>query len=197
MALHPSLKSAATLMLIAGMAVLLSGCGFQLRGAPPVSSALEPLAVECSTPVPDTLCRSLREQLKLGNVRIAPVADADYILRLKNFERDRRASAITAQAAAAEYTLRHSVDLEVISADRVPMVATTRLTTSESYRYDETNVLARQREEETLQQQMDDRLAQQAIFRLAPLTPQRIDAIREEFQRKQEPEAQPQANHED
>lgn len=197
MALHASLKSAATLMLIAGMAVLLSGCGFQLRGAPPVSSALEPLAVECSTPVPDTLCRSLREQLKLGNVRIAPVADADYILRLKNFERDRRASAITAQAAAAEYTLRHSVDLEVISADRVPMVATTRLTTSESYRYDETNVLARQREEETLQQQMDDRLAQQAIFRLAPLTPQRIDAIREEFQRKQEAEAQPQANHED
>lgn len=190
MARHTALESPAYLVLTAVMAVMLTGCGFQLRGAPPVSSALEPLAVECSNPVPDTLCRSLREQLNLGNVRIAPVADADYILRLKNFERDRRASAITAQAAAAEYTLRHSVDLEVISADRVPMVATTRLTTSESYRYDETNVLARQREEETLQQQMDDRLAQQVIFRLAPLTPQRIDAIRAEHQRKQEADAQ-------
>jgi LPS-assembly lipoprotein len=69
------------------------------------------------------------------------------------------------------------------------MVAATRLTTSESYRYDETNVLARQREEETLRQQMDDRLAQQVIFRLAPLTPQRIDAIRAEYQRKQEADA--------
>jgi LPS-assembly lipoprotein len=186
---HSALKSLANLMLIAVMAVLLTGCGFQLRGAPPVSSALEPLAVDCASQVPETLCRSLREQLSLGNVSLAPVADADYILRLKNFERDRRASAITAQAAAAEYTLRHSVDLEVISADRVPMVATTRLSTSESYRYDETNVLARQREEETLRQQMDDRLAQQVIFRLAPLTPQRIEAIRAEYQRKQEADA--------
>jgi LPS-assembly lipoprotein len=189
MSRHSALKSLANLMLVALMAVLLTGCGFQLRGAPPVSSALEPLAVDCASQVPETLCRSLREQLSLGNVSLAPVADADYILRLKNFERDRRASAITAQAAAAEYTLRHSVDLEVISADRVPMVATTRLSTSESYRYDETNVLARQREEETLRQQMDDRLAQQVIFRLAPLTPQRIEAIRAEYQRKQEADA--------
>ena len=148
MSCHSALKSSARLMLTAVMAALVGGCGFQLRGAPPVSSALEPLAVDCSSQVPDTLCRSLREQLNLGNVRVAPVAEADYILRLRNFERDRRASAITAQAAAAEYTLRHSVDLEVVSSDRVPMVGTTRLTTSESYRYDETNVLARQREEE-------------------------------------------------
>ena len=189
MSRHSALKSSARLMLTAVIAALLGGCGFQLRGAPPVSSALEPLAVDCSSQVPDTLCRPLREQLNLGKVRVAPVAEADYILRLKNFERDRRASAITAQAAAAEYTLRHSVDLEVISADRIPMVGTTRLTTSESYRYDETNVLARQREEETLRQQMDDRLAQQVIFRLAPLTPQRIDAIRADYQREQEADA--------
>ncbi|WP_296934778.1 LPS assembly lipoprotein LptE [uncultured Marinobacter sp.] len=189
MSRHSALRSATRLVPAAVVATLLAGCGFQLRGAPPVSSALEPLAVDCSSQVPETLCRSLREQLGLGNVRLAPVADADYILRLKNFERDRRASAITAQAAAAEYTLRHSVELEVISADRVPMVATTRLNTSESYRYDATNVLARQREEETLRQQMDDRLAQQVIFRLAPLTPQRIEAIRSEYQRKQEADA--------
>lgn len=171
------------------MAALLAGCGFQLRGAPPVSPALEPLAVDCSSQVPDTLCRSVREQLSLGNIRLAPVSDSDYILRLRNFERNRRASAITAQAGAAEYTLRHSVDLEVISADQVPMVATTRLSTSESYRYDETNVLAKQREEETLRQQMDDRLAQQVIFRLAPLTRERIEAIRKEHQRNRESDA--------
>jgi LPS-assembly lipoprotein len=176
-------------MSAAVMAAFLAGCGFQLRGAPPVSSALEPLAVDCSSQIPGTLCQSIREQLTLGDVSLVPVAYADYILRLRNFTRDRRASAITAQAGAAEYTLRHSVDLEVISADRVPMVATTRLNTSESYRYDETNVLAKQREEETLRQQMDDRLAQQVIFRLAPLTRERIEAIRTEYQRNQEADA--------
>ncbi len=179
------------------MAALLAGCGFQLRGAPPVSSVLEPLAVDCSSQVPDTLCQSIREQLTLGEVRLVPVADADYILRLRNFEQDRRASAIAADAGAAEYTLRHSVNLEVISADRIPMVAGTRLTTTESYQYDDTNVLAKQREEETLGQRLNDRLAQQVIFRLAPLTPQRIEAIRSEYEQNQEADASASGNHED
>jgi LPS-assembly lipoprotein len=63
-----------------------------------------------------------------------------------------------------------------------PLIADTRLNASESYRYDETNVLAKQREEKTLQKQLQERLAQQIIFRLAPLTQARIDALREQYQ---------------
>ncbi|MEC7376026.1 MAG: LPS assembly lipoprotein LptE [Pseudomonadota bacterium] len=167
------------------LSALMAGCGFQLRGAPPVSSALQPLAVACTSGVPDTLCQAVREQLKLGQVQLTDRENADYILRISDFESDRRASAITAQAAAAEYTLRHAVDLEVVTADGVPLVANTRLNTTESYRYDETNVLAKQREEEALSQQMDDRLAQQIIFRLAPLTSGRIEALRQDYQNSQ------------
>ncbi len=177
------------LALAGALSMLIAGCGFQLRGAPPVSSALQPLAVICAANVPDTLCQSVQEQLTLGQVQLTDREAADYVLRLSNFESDRRASAITAQAAAAEYTLRHAVDLEVVSADGVPLVATTELNTTESYRYDETNVLAKQREEETLRQQMDDRLAQQIIFRLAPLTSERIEAIRQDYQSSQDKSA--------
>ena len=173
------------------LSVMVAGCGFQLRGAPPVSAALQPLAVKCASPVPDALCESVREQLRLGKVELAAGEKADYILQLTDFEQDRRASAITATAAAAEYTLRHSVSLEVLSDDGVPLVASTRLNTSESYRYDETNVLAKQREEEALREQMHDRLAQQVIFRLAPLTGERIEAIRAEYRRSQAADAEP------
>ncbi|AXS82614.1 hypothetical protein D0851_05950 [Marinobacter sp. Arc7-DN-1] len=183
---HSALRALIRMSIAASLVATLAGCGFQLRGAPPVSAALQPLAVDCSSAVPETLCQSVREQLELGEIELVPVARADYILRLDNFEQDRRASAITAQAAAAEYTLRHSVALEVVSADRIPVVASTRLNTSESYRYDETNVLARQREEEALRQQLNDRLAQQVLFRLAPLTSERIDAIRAEYNRTQD-----------
>lgn len=171
-------KNAAQLTAISAMAVSLAACGFQLRGAPPVSSALEPLNLVCEAPVPASLCQSVREQLELGEVELASGEDARYNLKIRNFERDRRASAITVQAAAAEYTLRHSVDLELISADKVPIIASTRLTTSESYRYDETSVLAKQREEESLRQQLSDRLAQQIMFRLAPITKERLQDIR-------------------
>ena len=54
------------------------------------------------------------------------------------------------------------------------------MNSSETYRYDESNVLAKQREEEALQEQLYDRLAQQIIFRLAPLDRDRIDRLKQE-----------------
>lgn len=172
-------KNTVQLIAVSAIAISLGACGFQLRGAPPVSSALEPLDVDCQESVPTSLCQSVQEQLELGGVELATGQNAGYHLKIQNFERDRRASAITVQAAAAEYTLRHSVDLELISSDKVPIIASTSLTTTESYRYDETNVLAKQREEENLQRQLNDRLAQQIIFRLAPITRERLQDIRE------------------
>ena len=180
-------KNAAQVIAVSAIAFSLVACGFQLRGAPLVSSALEPLNLDCEAPVPASVCNSVQEQLELGDIELASGEDANYHLRIRNFKQDRRASAITVQAAAAEYTLRHSVDLELISADGVPIIASTSLTTSESYRYDETNVLAKQREEENLQQQLSDRLAQQIIFRLAPITPERLQDVRDNHQKANAP----------
>jgi len=177
----------ALLIAVSVMAISLGACGFQLRGASPVSSALEPLNLDCQAPVPTSLCLAVREQLELGGVQLASGEDANYLLRIRGFKQDRRASAITVQAAAAEYTLRHSVNLELISADGVPVIASTRLTTTESYRYDETNVLAKQREEDSLQQQLSDRLAQQIIFRLATITQERLREIRDNHEKTSTP----------
>lgn len=174
---------------VAGLlATNLGACGFQLRSAPPVSAALEPLMLDCRPPVPASLCLAVRQQLELGGVELASEeADSNYQLKIHSFEQDRRASAITIQAAAAEYTLRHTVNLELISTDGVPIIANTRLTTTESYRYDETNVLAKQREEDNLQQQLSDRLAQQIVFRLAPITKKRLQEIRDQHPKPNSP----------
>ena len=175
-------KPGIAIALVASLAV--GGCGFHLRGAPLVPAAIQPLAVQCSTQIPPALCQSVRDQLDLGGVTLLPPAQADYQLQLGAFEQDRRATAITVQAAAAEYTLRHTVTLSVITADRIPLIADTRLTVAERYRYDETNVLAKQQEQEALQAQLNDRLAQQILFRLAPLTEARIQTIRDDYHRQ-------------
>ncbi|EAZ99311.1 LPS assembly lipoprotein LptE [Marinobacter sp. ELB17] len=173
---------ARSVLLTLGLLATASGCGFQLRGAAPVSAALQPLALQCASDVPINLCQSVRQQLTLGDVDLRETNAADYILVVGQYTEDRRASAITINAGAAEYTLRQSVSINLISRDKVPLIADTRLNASESYRYDETNVLAKQREEKTLQKQLQERLAQQIIFRLAPLTQARIDALREQYQ---------------
>lgn len=172
---------ARSLLLTLGLLATASGCGFQLRGAAPVSAALQPLALQCASDVPTDLCQSVRQQLTLGDVDVREANAADYILAIGQYTEDRRASAITINAGAAEYTLRQSVSINLISRDKVPLIVDTRLNANESYRYDETNVLAKQREEQTLQKQLQERLAQQIIFRLAPLTQARIDALREQY----------------
>ncbi|GAB5477419.1 LPS assembly lipoprotein LptE [Marinobacter nauticus] len=175
----PELKKLGLLALLASL-LTLTGCGFQLRGSSPVPAALQPLAIDCPSSLPGQFCQSLREQLELGGIELRNPGQADYLLRLSDYRQDRRASAITAQAAAAEYILRHTVAMELVTKDQIPLIATTDLNASETYRYDETNVLAKQREEDELRQQLGDRLAQQVIFRLAPMSRQRIDALVQE-----------------
>lgn len=175
----PELKKLGLLALLASL-LTLTGCGFQLRGSSPVPAALQPLAIDCPSSLPGQFCQSLREQLELGGIELRNPGQADYLLRLSDYRQDRRASAITAQAAAAEYILRHTVAMELVTKDQIPLIANTDLNASETYRYDETNVLAKQREEDELRQQLGDRLAQQVIFRLAPMSRQRIDALVQE-----------------
>lgn len=182
----PFFLKALRLPLLAMLATAtLAGCGFQLRGTSPVPASLQPLAVDCPDSLPGRFCQSVRDQLRLGGIDLQDASSADYVLRLRSYQQDRRASAITAQAAAAEYILRHQVTMELLTADRIPLIAATDLTTSETYRYDETNVLAKQREEEELRQQLGDRLAQQVLFRLAPMSQKRIDAAIAEYETSQ------------
>lgn len=165
--------------LLLGLALTLTGCGFQLRGQAPVPSALEPLAVQCSSQVPLALCESVRDQLALGGIRLAEPEQAEHLLRLEDFREQRRASAITLQAAAAEYDLRQSVSLNLVTADRIPLIAGAEVSSSDTYSYDETNVLAKRREEEEIRNNLYQRLAQQVIFRLAPMDRERIQSLRD------------------
>lgn len=160
----------------------LAGCGFHLRGAPPVSPALQPLSVNCDNSVPFNLCDTVKQQLEEGGIQLADDGKGAYVLQLARFNESRRASAIQLDASAAEYDLRQSVRVNVTSDDSVPVLANAEVRSSEIYRYDDTNVLAKRREEDDLRETLHQRMAQQIIFRLAPLTEERLQVIRDDYQ---------------
>ncbi|WP_375177598.1 LPS-assembly lipoprotein LptE [Marinobacter mobilis] len=171
----------ARLTLLAAV-LAISACGFQLRGAAPVSSALQPLSVQCAGNVPVALCNAVTEQLTLGEVALTEPAQASYRLRLTRFEQTRRTSAITLQGSAAEYDLRQRVWMDLQNRQGLPLIAESELNSSESYRYDEDQVLAKQREQQEIESALYQRLAQQIIFRLTPMTEARIRAIEAQAQ---------------
>lgn len=184
----PMAPALPTRYLLLAVSLTLAGCGFQLRGQAPVPGALEPLAVQCSTQVPLELCDSVKDQLALGDIRLVEPEQAANLLRLDNFSEQRRASAITLQAAAAEYDIRQSVSVSVITDDQVPLVAGAEVSSSDTYSYDETNVLAKRREEQEVRIGLYQRLAQQVIFRLTPLDEERIESLRAAHRQDGNPE---------
>jgi len=158
--------------------LLISACGFQLRGASPVPSALEPLWVGCQPGVPVELCQALKSQFTIGNVTLAQSREqAAHLLLLGNFRQTQRTSAISARAEAAEYELRQSINLVLQTRSGILLLADTQVTASQSYRFDATSVLAKRREREEIERQLYDNLVRQIGFRLVPFDQSRIDQI--------------------
>lgn len=161
-------------------AAVLSGCGFQLRSSAPVPAALQPLAVSCAAAIPDPLCQAVEDNLRLGGVELASRDEAHYRLNLGRFDQSQRTSAVTLQGAAAEYDLRQRVWIDVIGVSEGPLLAGVEIRSSETFRYDEDNVLAKEREQRNLESTLYQRLAQQILFRLSPLTEARIQALQQQ-----------------
>ncbi|UDL03922.1 LPS assembly lipoprotein LptE [Marinobacter sp. CA1] len=161
-------------------AAVLSGCGFQLRSSAPVPAALQPLAVSCAAAIPAPLCQAVEDNLRLGGVELASRDEAHYRLNLGRFDQSQRTSAVTLQGAAAEYDLRQRVWIDVIGVSEGPLLAGVEIRSSETFRYDEDNVLAKEREQRNLESTLYQRLAQQILFRLSPLTEARIQALQQQ-----------------
>lgn len=176
---------------LALLAVLVSACGFQLRGASPVPSALEPLWVGCHDNVPTELCQSLKSQFTIGDVALADSREqAANLLLLGNFRQNQRTSAITAQAEAAEYELRQTVSVALQTRAGIPLMPATDISAAQSYRFDSTSVLAKRREQEEIEQQLYDSLVRQIGYRLVSFDQARIDEILEATEAQQQQPSQ-------
>lgn len=176
----PASRRPAAFLLLTAAALVTAGCGFNLRGSAPVPNTLAPLAIQCEEGVPRALCQTLTEQLRLGGVALVDRNQADYLLQVNKFNEQRRASSITQQGTAAEFVLRQSVAISVLTADETPLVANSEVSSSQTFRFDENNVLAKRREETSIRKMLYQRLSQQVIFRLAPLTDDKIRTLRQE-----------------
>lgn len=162
--------------------LLLAGCGFHLRSTLPVSPTLQPLALQCASRVPDQLCQKLSSQLEQAGILAGDPARADYILTLDNYHQGRRTTAVSADSSAAAYLLSQSVQVSLRTADGIPLIAGSEVVVRESYSYDDTTVLAKEEEQRDLEQLLNERLAQQTLFLLTPMTETRIQELRQAYE---------------
>ncbi len=162
--------------------LVLGGCGFHLRGMTRLPQAMQPLYVDCHTGIPFDLCNQVKASLRRSGIELAPAQDHAYVLALTRIQTTQRATAITRQATAAAYELRMKVWSRLTAPDGMPVLAESAVRTSETYQYDETNILGKRREEQALNETLYGRVAQQILFRLRPLTQDRLKEIRHRYE---------------
>jgi len=154
------------LSLLLVLALLLTACGFHLRGAGIDLGRLpQPLQLVGVTPYPE-LERELRRQLREAGVRLEERADgAGSVLRIADARSERRLLSLDARNRAAEYELSEMLRYSLRRGGQTTPQRTLRVT--RILRQPGNELLARQREERRLREEMRRELVRQLIRQLA------------------------------
>jgi len=147
-------------------ALLLAGCGFQLRRAP--DYPFKSIAVTG----PEPLAALVRRELKgMGNLTVldakAPTQDAEVVCELLDQSRSSGIAASTSGGTIRELTLGLTVRfrLRTSSGDK-ELIPATSVSQSRDISYNETSALAKENEQELLYRDMTADLASQVVRRL-------------------------------
>ncbi len=153
--------------------LLLSGCGFQLRGASSVTLApeLQLLRVTMGgTGFPPLLVEVRNALLALGHVRLTEdVSAAVPVLQLHGENSQNQVLAIDSSGRISAYLLNYRVDFSLAGADGKPLLPRQPVKLQREFTFDRLNVIATEKQSEFLQNEMRRDAAQQILRRLAGL----------------------------
>ncbi|MCG8428438.1 MAG: LPS assembly lipoprotein LptE [Chromatiales bacterium] len=147
--------------------LLLSGCGFQLRGASDLPASISPVHIQGVAPN-SPIGRELRQLLLDSQVAVsADFKQAASVLRLSDYRSHRRVLSVDNNGKVAEYELHESVRFELIEKQSGKQRLTPQaIGVTRAYINTEEEVLGKQQEEAFLRQDMQRDLAYRLIRRL-------------------------------
>ena len=157
---RPSLAAAAL--------ALLAGCGFHLRGQVPLPAAVAAPYIEAGdryTPLYAALDERLRAA---GAVPAADAASASAVIRLHVDETGRDLLSVTADNKPGEYEVYYAAEFSVTDG-ATELLERKQVRLTRDYGYDESAVLAKEHEEESLRVALAGEIADLILRRLAAL----------------------------
>lgn len=164
-----------SILIIALGIVVLSGCGFQMRGTQQSGSQMVgQLYLEEQGTV--GVLQPLRNALKAQQVQFAAFREqADTVVILSDEVLSRRVASVSGSGKVSEYELLHSVGLRtvrseagikagelVVDSSKLPKLQT--VSVARDYTYDETDVLAKDDEERILRNEMREELVRHLVL---------------------------------
>jgi len=173
-------------LLVVGLAVLLSACGFQLRGTGDTNFALEEINLQARNTYGET-AQQLEELLKDSGVRVYP--GARYTLDLVRERTSQRTASYTTAARSAEYELTQTLDYQIRGPQNTVLLED-RLEVSKVYVHDSSNLISSDQEAAQLRREMRREILQQLSMRLRNITPTQLDQLQQAGEAKKRAEAE-------
>jgi LPS-assembly lipoprotein len=159
--------AAVALSLAAGLSMV-AGCGFHLRGQAPLSAVMATPYVDARdhyTP----LYAALDVRLRAAGAKPAPnAAAASAVIRLSVDDTGRELLSVTADNKPGEYEVYYAAEFSV-SNGPTELLSPKQVKLTREYGYDESAVLAKEHEEESLRVALAEEIADQILRRLAAL----------------------------
>lgn len=173
-------------LLVMGLAVMLSACGFHLRGTGTNELAIKELDLTARNAYGETV-KQLREVLKDAGVNVH--TGAPYSLVLTNEAENQRAASYAGSARSVEYELSTVLSYEIQGRNNVPLI-TDKLEVQKTYVHDGNNITGSGQESSQIRSEMRRDLVQNMVLRLQLLTPTQLDELQAKADERARAEAE-------
>lgn len=168
-----SIKMIKRNLLVMGLAVLLSACGFQLRGTGTNELAIKELDLSARNQYGETVTQ-LNRTLTNSGVKI--YTGAPYKLILTNEAETQRTASYSGSGRSAEYQLTVTLNYEMRGEKDLVLLGD-KVTVEKIYNHDGNNLTASDNEAQQVRNEMRSELVQKMMARLQQLTPERLEQL--------------------
>lgn len=169
-------------LMVVGLALLLSACGFQLRGTGEEQFALHELNVSARNAYGPTV-KEVRRALEARGVKIS--ANAPYHLLLVDEREQPRTVAYTRAGRSSEFELTQVLSYQILSADNLPLLNNS-IEAQNIYVQDNNNLIGSGQEAEQVRKEMRHDLVQQLVQQLQVISPAQLARLNEQAKAKAE-----------
>ncbi|MBV6824118.1 LPS assembly lipoprotein LptE [Pseudomonas sp. PD9R] len=172
-------------LLVMGLAVLLSACGFQLRGTGGTELSIKELDLSARNAYGETVTQ-LRQVLEGSGVKV--YTGAPYKLVLTDEQESQRILSYAGAGRTGEYQVTTVLNYDILSEGNLPLLSD-KLEVQKIFMHDGNNLVGSDQEAVTARTETRRELVQRMMLRLQQLTPAQLDQLQQTAQAKAKAEA--------
>lgn len=149
-------------ILWSGLALLLTGCGFHLRGAPALPPNIHTMGIQSGSPY-DNLTLQLTQVISSMGIKVVPVSEhPPLVMVIDNQVFSTNSYTQSASSSTQQYIMYYNIAYHITNGSNVTILGPKTITLSETYSLNQNQVLSTDSVEQSIQQQ----LQQDAVFQI-------------------------------